>query len=539
LDKRRKSVMTVLGEVEFMPRWMRTWVGSAWIPVSLALLMHVYFWSDSSFSRFHFPLDDTWIHQVYARSFAWFQGFAYNPGQQETGATSLLWVIVTAPLHWLTGSSPYPLAMAVKLWNAALTLIAVGLTYRLVRVTFDSYLIAVVAASVLATDSRWLFSSLSGMENVLLVTLWLGSVHQFLEQHWQRSSLLLGLCMVTRPELVLAGPIWLWRWYALPGPGQRPAWRTGLLVALWMGLPFLVWALFCQWVNGHWLPNTFYAKASSQFQMDRALLVKGWNILQAAGWWHLTWAAGAASLTFIAQALRRDTFFSKALLLHLFWIPLAIAIAILGTRGIHPSGYYWTRWLDFSAMSWTIAIGVGMGLWVQAIWALRAMGSRQVTCQAWTPARWLSVGIGVCGIALLLWEIPQFVETLEERRHRMTTDSRAIALINVATGEWIAQHTPRHILLGANDAGAVRYFGNRRTIDLVGLNHSEILFNPQKREEYLRERLDWVAIFPKWFTRYKHALEQYEIVQAFKIPRREYTICNCPGQTKNIIAKRK
>jgi hypothetical protein len=268
-------------------------------------------------------------------------------------------------------------------------------------------------------------------------------------------------------------------------------------------------------------------------------LVKGWRILQEAGWWHLHWVAVAASMTFLGQALRRDSFFSKAVLLHLFWIPFAIAIAILGTRGIHPGGYYWTRWLDFSAMSWTIGVGVGIGLWVRAIWALCAMGSRPTNVQAWKPARWLLGGMGVCGIALLLWEIPQFFDTLEERRHRMTTDSRAIALINVATGEWIANNTPQNILLGANDAGAIRYFGNRRTIDLVGLNHSDILFDPKKKEEYLRERLDWVAIFPSWFKRHKSALELYEIVQEFKIPREDYTICNCPGQTRKIIAKRK
>src|SRR4051794_34832739 len=48
-----------------------------------------------------FPLDDAWIHLVYARSLAHGDGFAYNPGQLETGFTSPLWVMLLAPLFWI------------------------------------------------------------------------------------------------------------------------------------------------------------------------------------------------------------------------------------------------------------------------------------------------------------------------------------------------------------------------------------------------------------------------------------------------------
>ncbi|MDH4319364.1 MAG: hypothetical protein OEV64_13305, partial [Desulfobulbaceae bacterium] len=50
---------------------------------------------------YDFPLDDAWIHQVYARSLSLGHGFSYNIGQQEAGSTSPLWAIVTAPAHWL------------------------------------------------------------------------------------------------------------------------------------------------------------------------------------------------------------------------------------------------------------------------------------------------------------------------------------------------------------------------------------------------------------------------------------------------------
>ena len=54
-----------------------------------------------------FPLDDAWIHRVYAASLASGEGFSYNL-KPETGFTSPLWVIVTAPIHWLPESWVVP-----------------------------------------------------------------------------------------------------------------------------------------------------------------------------------------------------------------------------------------------------------------------------------------------------------------------------------------------------------------------------------------------------------------------------------------------
>ena len=41
-----------------------------------------------------FPLDDGWIHMVYARSFAENAQFWYNTGIPESGLTSPLWAVV-------------------------------------------------------------------------------------------------------------------------------------------------------------------------------------------------------------------------------------------------------------------------------------------------------------------------------------------------------------------------------------------------------------------------------------------------------------
>src|SRR5262245_40846669 len=51
-----------------------------------------------------FPLDDAWIHQVYARSLWRSHRFEYNDGESEIGLTSPLFAALLAPLHRSEGS---------------------------------------------------------------------------------------------------------------------------------------------------------------------------------------------------------------------------------------------------------------------------------------------------------------------------------------------------------------------------------------------------------------------------------------------------
>src|SRR5882724_7278458 len=80
----------------------RSGEGRGWLAPAIlyfATLLVFVLWSPAS--RGQFPLDDAWIHRVYARSFAWGHGFAYNDGVQEAGCTSPLWAVISAPAHWL------------------------------------------------------------------------------------------------------------------------------------------------------------------------------------------------------------------------------------------------------------------------------------------------------------------------------------------------------------------------------------------------------------------------------------------------------
>jgi hypothetical protein len=45
------------------------------------------------------PIDDTWIHFVYARNLAEHGGLQFNPGEPEAGCTSPLWVLLLGLFH--------------------------------------------------------------------------------------------------------------------------------------------------------------------------------------------------------------------------------------------------------------------------------------------------------------------------------------------------------------------------------------------------------------------------------------------------------
>jgi hypothetical protein len=59
-----------------------------------------------------FPLDDAWIHQVYARNLVLHREWAFNPGQPSGGSTSPLWSLLLA--------GGYIVAFNPIIWSAIL-----------------------------------------------------------------------------------------------------------------------------------------------------------------------------------------------------------------------------------------------------------------------------------------------------------------------------------------------------------------------------------------------------------------------------------
>ena len=59
-----------------------------------------YCWVEAAATRldFGFPLDDSWIHLVFARNLATGHGLSFNPGDLVIGSTAPLWTALLSVL---------------------------------------------------------------------------------------------------------------------------------------------------------------------------------------------------------------------------------------------------------------------------------------------------------------------------------------------------------------------------------------------------------------------------------------------------------
>jgi hypothetical protein len=494
-------------------------------PLLIFVCAAFYFASASPFSAYDFPLDDAWIHRVYSRSFASGHGFQYNDGgPQEAGATSPLWAVISAPAHWLEPLGTKFVTAAVKCTGAALGLAALLFFRRLALIGTGSRPAATVAASLLAVEPLLHFSALSGMETMLLVCLWLGSTCALVSGWWRTGLALAGLTPVSRPEAVMLLP--LFAATALLNARGRASLARVAGWSLVMAAPMALWIVFCLSANGRPFPTTFYMKAS-RFSLSADHLLPALETLFRHGWPSLPVFFAGAGL-FILISARRDG--GASLLLAMVVAPVLYLAGAAGTRIINPDGYYWTRWIDPAAIVLSSCFCTGYGLLL--CWPAARAGTRRGGLKSPRVAQACVILAAACGIAASA--LP-FSATFWERRTRLASDSRAINIMNVQPGKWISDHTAAGDTIAVNDAGALRYFGGRRTIDLMGLNNSKIAFSGSALS---LDGVDWAAVFPSWFAE-TNLLGFFEPRMEFGIPPEEYTVCDCPSQTRLLICEKK
>jgi len=163
-----------------------------------------------------FPLDDAWIHQVVARTWATTGTLGFAPGQHGAGATSYLWALLVGLNLKIFHVDVVRFALVI---NIVASLATGQLLYALIaRVAPDGVskhawngaAFAGTALAMLNGNVLWL--AYSGMEVVLFVALTLGAI--FLAnrakedekpKHLVAAGVLAGLVALTRPEGIPLG----------------------------------------------------------------------------------------------------------------------------------------------------------------------------------------------------------------------------------------------------------------------------------------------------------------------------------------------
>lgn len=150
------------------------------------------------------PLDDAWIHLVFARNFARGDFFSFNSHVPVAGSTSPLWAMILGAGYALTQSPVWmPKVLGVVL-NIALGL----LTWRFVLFLGLHRFPALVVALLVVCAPRLVWASMSGMEVGLYVLLCVASIYAYLKWtspgSWKFyiSWGIAGLAVWARPELM-------------------------------------------------------------------------------------------------------------------------------------------------------------------------------------------------------------------------------------------------------------------------------------------------------------------------------------------------
>jgi hypothetical protein len=415
---------------------------------------------------FGFPLDDSWIHQVYGRNLAETGVWSFVPGVPSAASTSPLYTVLLS-LGYRLGLPYYVYTHVLgifALWIAGLA--AANLSRHLLPNVRWAGLLAGLAV-IFAWHLLW--AAASGMETMLF-SMWtllliMLAWHELVATRMSRQNLLLrgmlfggaaALATITRPEgVVLAGIIGLLMLLARPQSSwiNVLTWALGAAVAYTVVIsPYL--ALNLQ-LTGGLLPDTAAAKQAEYAQLLedsyplRYLnmlypLIPGGQILLLPG---VIYAVGR-----FVDRIRQDRRYV------LYLIPLLWFLALLALYAARlPTPYQHGRYV-IPALPSFIVIGVIGTVWLVQHYRRRTMLAR-VAVQ--------SLAFSAAGLFMA------FAFIIGPDTYRQD-----VSIINeemVAAAQWIAQNIPPEERLAVHDIGAVGYFAPRPLLDLAGLVSPEIV----------------------------------------------------------------
>ncbi|MBI4878983.1 MAG: hypothetical protein HY812_04890 [Planctomycetes bacterium] len=461
-----------------------------------------------------FPLDDAWIHQVYARSVAERFALEYNPGEPEAGQSSMLWGLLLAPVHWAAAATGTPVGSATRLFGAALwILVALAAALFVAALPVPGARFGGFAAALLvALDPAAAFAAASGMEPLLLALFALLGFFGLQSGRFLLAGISAGLGILARPEGVILAALLaggaLLAGLRRPPPGGTRSLAPLIKTAAPAVLCALAWVFFCLAVTGRPFPNTFYVKAAAAEPLaalaDGAALLA--RVLAASPFYE--GYAGYLFLAIGAIALLARCDAARALLL--LAAPAAYLAGVAATRSLpEPDAFYWERYLIPIVPLLDAVTAVGFAALGAVLHdALRGpAGAPRAAPQdgeeAGPPEEAARAGEAdpraepfplpqpavqpflipnvVLAVFLALCGVVPFLATPRRLQQRIDEFGRNVSDVdrmNVEAALWLADQTrlPRAAVVATQDAGAVRYFARSDCVlDLLGLNDHRLV----------------------------------------------------------------
>ncbi len=420
-----------------------------------------------------FPLDDSWIHQTYARNLALNGEWAFRTGIPSAGSTSPLWSALLA-LGFLLNLSPY-------IWTfflGSLTIFAlVVLCEWAARTLINSYRPKIPWVGIfMAIEWHLVWAGLSGMETLLhgliltvVLVLLMTGTHRYLTL-----GLLTGLSAWVRPDgLTLMGPVLL---VIIFTAGDMRS-RVSAVIRYFIGFGSLfgLYLLFNLSIGGTPMPNTFYAK-QAEYTTWQTLPISvrlGQMFLQLLVGPSLVLIPGV--IGWLVKSIRER-----------MWGSLAAMIWCAGYFGLYISRlpmYQHGRYI-MPAMP----VFFLFGLLAFAEFDKSKLFSRY----HWVAQTLWRGAVAMLALSFIILGARSYAQ-----------DVAVIESEMVVVAKWAAENIPPASVIAAHDIGALGYFDQHPLIDLAGLISPEVI--PFIRDEsriaaFLNERnADYVIAFPEFY----------------------------------------
>lgn len=441
----------------------------------VTLLALIYILRSKAVYAIGFPLDDSWIHQTYARNLALNHEWAYRPGVSSGGSTSPFWSSLLS-IGYVVGLAPY-------IWTyllGGICLFTLGIVCESVaRSLVNSYQPRYPWVAVLLIGEWHLgWAAFSGMETILhgLIITFFFAILMTHSRRYLTLGLLAGLATWVRPDgLTLLAPVILFIY--LFEKNMQARLRSIGRFAIGFGSLFVLYLFFNLFVGGAPFPSTFYAK-QAEYAVWQSLpllprlgelileLITGPGLLLLPGaviWGTLSfrnrlWGCSAATLWCLGY-----------MLLYVMRLP------------VYQHGRY-----IIPAMPLFFLLG-----WVALI---KFDGSKTFGRRHW--------------VAQVVWRSSAVMIAVGFLFIGSNTYADDVAIIEsemVVTAKWVAQNIPPDAILAVHDVGALGYFDNHELIDLAGLISPEVI--PFFRDEdrlrvFLSEKnVDYLITFPEFYPK--------------------------------------
>ena len=414
-------------------------------------------------ARTGLPLDDAWIHLVYGRSVASHGIPAYNGTIPEAGFTSPLWMLNTAVVHWVVRVVPISVVSGLKISGVLWAFVTSLAAFELVSSLTGRRWFGLLGGVLTGACPLMAFSQVSGMEVGAATACGVGALVLLHMKRPLACGILLAAAIWARPEFViLAG---------LVAGLQCAAWRTGTFrenrhAAIGLIAPSLLavalWMVYCLVAADRPLPNTFYAKYNPDFPL-------GWRVLwsEIIRQLPLTYAGSGFILAAIGCLTSIRRFGVVGWTLALF--PWVFFVGLSMSRPFPPgagSYFFWTRYAAPGTPFLALQIAIGVWALATSEWASRDNRLRTVAAR--------SRLMPVAALLLVVCGFVRLPARLSADKAQFAWNCQNMNEVHVELGRWIADHTPADAVLMVFDAGAVRYFSGRHTIDMLGLNSRQL-----------------------------------------------------------------